>query len=57
MTELSRIITRRSLIRAGALGAGGLLLAGCDRLNSSAGFRGLLQGAADPRSEGRAVSE
>jgi DMSO/TMAO reductase YedYZ molybdopterin-dependent catalytic subunit len=45
MTELSRIITRRGLIRGGALGAGGLLLAGCDRLNSSAGFRGLLQGA------------
>jgi DMSO/TMAO reductase YedYZ molybdopterin-dependent catalytic subunit len=40
-----KLITRRGLIRSGALGAGGLLLAGCDRLNSSAGFRGLLQGA------------
>jgi DMSO/TMAO reductase YedYZ molybdopterin-dependent catalytic subunit len=40
-----RLITRRGLIRAGAISAGGLLLTGCDRLNESAGFRGLLQGA------------
>ncbi len=44
MTE-PKLLTRRGLIRAGALGAGGLLLAGCDRLNSSAGFRGVLQSA------------
>lgn len=45
MTDKPRLVTRRGLIRTGALGAGGLLLAGCDRLNSNAGFRGLLQGA------------
>ena len=37
--------TRRRLLGAGALGAGGLLLAGCDRLNSAPGYRSLLQGA------------
>ncbi len=47
MFEKRRLITRRGLIRTGALGAGGLLLAGCDRLSSSAGFRGLLEGAED----------
>jgi DMSO/TMAO reductase YedYZ molybdopterin-dependent catalytic subunit len=39
------ILSRRRLLGAGALGAGGLLLSGCDRLNSSPGFRSLLQGA------------
>ena len=39
---MSRIITRRGLIRAGALGAGGLL-AGCDRLDRSPGFRSALE--------------
>ncbi|MCB1884058.1 MAG: molybdopterin-binding protein [Geminicoccaceae bacterium] len=32
---MSRIITRRGLLRRGALGAGGLLLAGCDPLDLS----------------------
>jgi DMSO/TMAO reductase YedYZ molybdopterin-dependent catalytic subunit len=45
MSDGNRILTRRGLIRASALGAGGLLLAGCDQLNSSAGFRGILEGA------------
>jgi DMSO/TMAO reductase YedYZ molybdopterin-dependent catalytic subunit len=45
MPEHKHLISRRRLIRSGALGAGGMLLAGCDQLNSSAGFRGLLQGA------------
>ena len=38
-------ITRRRLLSAGALGAGSLILSGCDQLNSSPGFRALLQGA------------
>ena len=37
--------TRRRLLGVGALGAGGLLLSGCDRLNSSPSFRSALQGA------------
>jgi DMSO/TMAO reductase YedYZ molybdopterin-dependent catalytic subunit len=45
MAEDSKIITRRGLIRAGALGAGGLMLAGCDKLTTNAGFRGILQSA------------
>ena len=45
MTDKRLLVSRRGLIRAGALGAGGLLLAGCDRLNSSAGFRGVLESA------------
>ncbi len=36
--------SRRKLLRAGALGAGGLLLSGCDKLNSSPGFRSVLKG-------------
>ena len=36
------MITRRRFV---ATGASGLLLAGCDRLNDSAGFRGLLRSA------------
>ena len=39
------IISRRRLLGAGALGAGGLALSGCDKLNSSPGFRSLLEGA------------
>ena len=38
-------ISRRRLLGAGALGAGSLILSGCDKLNSSPGFRSLLQGA------------
>jgi DMSO/TMAO reductase YedYZ molybdopterin-dependent catalytic subunit len=38
-------ITRRSLLGAGALGASGLILSGCDRLNRSPGFRALIGGA------------
>ena len=37
-----RILTRRGLIRTGALGVGGLL-AGCDRLDRSPTFRGALE--------------
>ena len=40
---MSVILTRRRLLGAGALGAGGLVLSGCDRLNASPGFRSLLQ--------------
>jgi DMSO/TMAO reductase YedYZ molybdopterin-dependent catalytic subunit len=40
-----RLIARRSLVRRMALGASGVLLSGCDRLNSAPGFRGLLEGA------------
>jgi len=39
------ILSRRRLLRAGALGAGGLILSGCDRLNESPGFRSLLESA------------
>ena len=39
------IISRRRLLSAGALGAGGLILSGCDKLNSSPGFRSLLESA------------
>ena len=39
------MISRRTLIGIGAAGAGGLLLGGCDRLNSSDTFRGVLGGA------------
>ena len=42
---ITRPMSRRGLIRAGALGAGGLILSGCDRLNKNAGFRDLLQSA------------
>ena len=37
------IVSRRRLLGAGAAGAGGLLLSGCDRLNGASGFRALLQ--------------
>ena len=39
------VLSRRGLLRAGALGAGGLALSGCDRLNDSPGFRTLLDSA------------
>jgi len=45
MNERPLVISRRRLLGAGALGAGGLILSGCDRLNSSPGFRSLLEGA------------
>ena len=41
------LITRRKLLTAGTLGAGGLLLSGCDRLGANPGFRELLMGAED----------
>ncbi len=45
MTQRKLLISRRGLIKAGAVGAGGLLLSGCDRLNDNAGFRSLLETA------------
>jgi DMSO/TMAO reductase YedYZ molybdopterin-dependent catalytic subunit len=45
MDDTRRLVTRRGLIRTGALGAGGLLLAGCDRLTTNPDFRGILEGA------------
>jgi len=39
------ILTRRGLLRGGAIGAGGLALAGCDKLNQASGFRALLESA------------
>lgn len=39
------VFTRRRLLGTGALGAGGLLLSGCDRLSESPGFRAVLEGA------------
>jgi DMSO/TMAO reductase YedYZ molybdopterin-dependent catalytic subunit len=37
------IVSRRRLLGAAALGTGGLLLSGCDRLNANPGMRSLLQ--------------
>ena len=42
---MSAILTRRKLLEAGALGAGGLVLSGCDRLNASPAFREALNEA------------
>ncbi len=39
------LLTRRALLGAGAAGAGGLILSGCDRLNANPRFRSLLEGA------------
>ena len=39
------MISRRRFIGSFGLGAGGLLLSGCDRLTDSAGFRGVLRSA------------
>jgi DMSO/TMAO reductase YedYZ molybdopterin-dependent catalytic subunit len=41
------IISRRRLIRAGAVGAGGLLLSGCDRLFENRAFRSALESGED----------
>ncbi len=41
MTE-ETLLSRRRLLSAGALGAGGLLLSGCDKLNANASFKGFL---------------
>lgn len=41
------ILTRRHLIRAGAVGVGGLLLSGCDRLFENRTFRETLESAED----------
>ena len=41
------LLSRRALIRAGAVGAGGLALSGCDRLFDNATFRETLEGAQD----------
>ncbi|PLK27593.1 molybdopterin-dependent oxidoreductase [Novosphingobium sp. TH158] len=40
-------LSRRRLLSAGALGAGGLLLGGCDRLTQPGPFRSLLEAGAD----------
>ncbi len=40
-----RPIARRSLLSSLTLGAGGLLLSGCDKLNASPNVRGFLEGA------------
>ena len=45
MSGQPAILTRRQLLGAGALGAGGLVLSGCDRLGASPGFRAVLQQA------------
>jgi DMSO/TMAO reductase YedYZ molybdopterin-dependent catalytic subunit len=42
---MSIIVSRRRLLHAGALGAGGLVLSGCDRLNGNPAFREVLQEA------------
>jgi len=39
------MISRRKFIGSAALGTGGLLLSGCDRLDRSASFRGILRSA------------
>ncbi|SFF90903.1 Oxidoreductase molybdopterin binding domain-containing protein [Novosphingobium sp. CF614] len=41
------ILSRRTLIRAGAAGAGSLLLSGCDKLFENPTFRGTLESAED----------
>jgi DMSO/TMAO reductase YedYZ molybdopterin-dependent catalytic subunit len=42
---MSKSLSRRGLLGAGTLGAGGLLLAGCDRLSKPGPFRTLLEEA------------
>jgi len=37
------ILPRRKLLTSGMLGGAGLVLSGCDRLNASPGFRGLME--------------
>jgi len=41
------VVSRRSLIRVGALGAGGLLLSGCDALNRNPAWRSVLEHGED----------
>ncbi len=45
MSRRKLLISRRRLLRAGVLGAGGLALSGCDRLNEASGFRSLIESA------------
>src|SRR3982751_4615609 len=46
MSEESKILLpRRRLLQMGLVGAGGLVLSGCDQLNDSEGFRSVLRGA------------
>lgn len=45
MKKPGLILSRRRLLRVGALGAGGLVLSGCDRLNESPAFRSVLDSA------------
>ena len=47
MIETRQSVSRRRLLSAGALGAGSLVLSGCDRLNASPGFRSLLASTED----------
>ena len=42
---MSILVNRRKLLGAGALGASGLVLSGCDRLNANPAFRSALQEA------------
>ncbi len=44
---MAAILTRRKLLGTGALGAGGLMLSGCDRLNANPAFRSALQEVGD----------
>ena len=43
MSRAPVIVSRRRLLGAGAAGAGGLLLSGCDRLNRSPAFRSVIE--------------
>lgn len=47
MSERKSIISRRKLLTTGALGAGGVLLSGCDALNENSSFRSVLKSAED----------
>lgn len=47
MNKPGLILSRRRLLRVGTLGAGGLALSGCDRLNESPAFRSVLDSAED----------
>jgi len=46
-------LSRRRLLALGSAGAGSLLLAGCDKLNGSHAFRGLLESAEDAHRAGQ----
>ncbi len=43
----SAILSRRRLLGMGTVGVGGLLLAGCDKINANPALRSILQGADD----------